>query len=259
MPFSKTETSSKEEWQKIYDELFRPIIENAPQGYECKRSELENGSFTKDIVKNLKDSYLVLVDLTDFNPNVMWELGVRHSLSKKTILVAREEFITKIPTDIKEYGVIPYEDSITSYKKFETEINKILVKIEKNPEKSDSPVFNYLKEEDLILRTYERYQTIKKILALLAEFAEHLEFVEGMKNGSHKIEEKSLTYARLRTIAIDLLLSSNYVSTTADYISKLKNYRDAIFLANKKLDVCSNTIISHESIKKEVIDDLKKY
>ena len=52
MSFSSTASCSVEKWNKVYNNLFKPVIENTQFGYECRRSELENGSFTKEIIQN---------------------------------------------------------------------------------------------------------------------------------------------------------------------------------------------------------------
>ena len=46
------------------------------------------GSFIRDILEQLYTSYLVIADLTEQNPNVFYELGVRHALSPRTLLIA---------------------------------------------------------------------------------------------------------------------------------------------------------------------------
>lgn len=76
-----------------FREFFKSTIESSPYDYICQHSKLESGSFTKEIVRNLKTAYLVLADITDLNANVLWELGVRHSLSKRTIMVARSDVV----------------------------------------------------------------------------------------------------------------------------------------------------------------------
>ena len=63
MPFSPTESTA--DWDKIYNQVFKPVIENSKFGYVCKRSEIQNGAFTKDIVIDLKNSHLVLAEYTD--------------------------------------------------------------------------------------------------------------------------------------------------------------------------------------------------
>ena len=251
MPFSATTSKSEEEWGKIYNNLFKRIIENSKFDYECKRSELENGSFTRDIVINLKDDYLVLADITDFNPNVMWELGVRHSLSKKTIMVARSDFIPKIPSDIKEYGVVPYDVGITDYKEFEEQIYSIMKKIEDNPEKPDSPVFNFLKEEDLILSSYGRKQIINKLVGLMTEIGENLELVNGILSKTKPVEKMGVTSRRCAFQALDKLLIENYVNAGEGYIKLLQRIRKWIVAINHRLN---RLLAVDKKYRKEVID-----
>jgi hypothetical protein len=49
---------------------------------------------------------IVIADLTDSNPNVYWELGVRHSLKSGTILIKDHNY--KIPFDLSKIGILSY-------------------------------------------------------------------------------------------------------------------------------------------------------
>ncbi|HZS74098.1 MAG TPA: hypothetical protein VFA69_06295 [Candidatus Nitrosotalea sp.] len=242
MPFSSTASTTKEDWHNIYNKLFKPIIEKSTLRYECKRSELENGSFTRDIVLDLRDAYVVLADITDFNPNVMWELGVRHSLSKRTIMVSRIDFISKIPADIREYGVIPYDkDKITGYNEFEEQINVILQKIEKEPEKPDSPIFNFIKEENLILTSYGRKQIINKLIGLMTEIGENLWIANEIIEKRQPTGTGGITSFRYRFQAIEKLLVENYVNGGNDYIMLLQRVRGSVDATNYRLNLVSIT------------------
>ena len=247
MPFSKTQTTSKAKWKKMYTEIFRPIIEKSPFGYECKRSGLDHGSFTKDIILNLRDAYLVLADITDLNANVMWELGVRHSLSKRTIIVAREDFIPQIPSDIAEYVTIPYEFGLTGYPKFEGMINDLLQKIEDDPEKSDSPVFNFIKEEELILSSYGRKQIINKLIGLMTEIGENLELANEISSGTTELGRKDelVTSKRYNLEALEKLLTENYVNGGANYTRLLQAVREWSKATNGRLDILATTNYLH--------------
>jgi hypothetical protein len=240
MPFSETPSKSKDTWEKMYTEIFRPIINKSKFGYECKRSESDHGSFTKDIVINLRDAYLVLADITDLNANVMWELGVRHSLSKRTIIVARDDFISQIPSDFAEYVAIPYETGITSYQKFETQINILLQKIEDDPEKSDSPVFNFIKEEELILSAYGRKQIINKLIGLMTEISENLELTNDILDKKKDIGRNTVTASRYHFPALEKLLTENYVNGGEEYHSSLHSLRIWILAINGRLNRVTN-------------------
>jgi len=207
MPFSKTESTSENEWKKNFNNLFKPIIEDPQTGYECKKSELDTGSFTKEIVMNLKDADVVLADITDYNHNVMWELGVRHTLSKRTIMVVREDLIEKIPSDIKNYGVVTYQNTITGFQEFKEKIHNLLKKIEKNPEKPDSPVYDFLKESDLILSDYNKQRIISQLHSLLSEISFNLTVWDTIQQNI-KSKKKDFEYFRFFSSSIQYLFST---------------------------------------------------
>lgn len=58
----------------------------------------EPGSITKQVISEIYNAKLVIANLTDRNPNVMYELAFRHSLGKPVIMIA--ESGTTLPADI---------------------------------------------------------------------------------------------------------------------------------------------------------------
>ena len=57
------------------------------------------GNLAESIVERLRNSRIVLADVTDRNPNVFYELGVRHSLRSGTIIVAQNG--QHVPSDLQ--------------------------------------------------------------------------------------------------------------------------------------------------------------
>ena len=142
MPFSATKTCTKEKWTEIFKNLHKAAITGSRFGYNCERSEIRTGAFIKDILMQLNQADVVLADLTDMNPNVFYELGVRHTLRNRTILVAQT--IDDVPSDLKQYGIITYNttpEGVTEYKK---KISKTLKDIRNNPDRPDNPVSDFL-------------------------------------------------------------------------------------------------------------------
>ena len=121
MPFSKTDTCTEDEWTEIYEDIFKPAIEDC--GYSCERARPATGSLIKTIIGKLKHSAIVLADITDRNPNVLYELGVRHALSKGTIMVSQKA--DDIPSDLKGYWAIIYGTYPRQVEEFKAEIKRI--------------------------------------------------------------------------------------------------------------------------------------
>src|SRR5450631_491294 len=76
------------DFNAVYDNLLKPAIEAS--GLEVFRADEEQtaGDIKTDMFQELLIADLVVADLTLDNPNVWYELGVRHALrSRGTVLV----------------------------------------------------------------------------------------------------------------------------------------------------------------------------
>jgi hypothetical protein len=74
------------DFNAVYDEYIKPALESA--GFEVFRAdeELRAGSIHKDMFQELLLADLVVVDLSIDNPNVWYELGVRHALRARGVV-----------------------------------------------------------------------------------------------------------------------------------------------------------------------------
>lgn len=215
MPFSSTERHTTEGWTEIFEDVHKPAITGSRLGYECKRSIIGTGSFIKDILLQLNQADVVLADLTDMNPNVFYELGVRHALRNRTILVSQT--MDDIPSDLKQYGVIIYNTtpkSVTVYKK---KISKILKDIRTNPDRADNPVSDYLHLKKIITDPFEAKTIEKKLIALVSECSYNLSVIEQCLKTA-KPENTSITSFRFTMGALELLTSTYYIYPNDDYI-----------------------------------------
>ena len=105
MPFGE-EGIERETFTACYD-LFKAPLEQL--GFAVTRSDEITSAqeIMADIVIEIRDSNLIIADLTDTNPNVMYELGVAHALRKPTIVLTQNELET-LPFDTKHYRTIRY-------------------------------------------------------------------------------------------------------------------------------------------------------
>jgi hypothetical protein len=84
MPFSQTKGHSEEYWERHFSSYLKPLIEKSVD-VEAFRSEPLRGDIASQIITDLVSSDIVVAELTDHNPNVFWELGVRQSYKPRTI------------------------------------------------------------------------------------------------------------------------------------------------------------------------------
>jgi len=251
MPFSEHVGIKEKEWTEVFEKIFKPAIEGSGFGYRCERSEITAGAFTKDIVENMKNAHVVLADITGFNGNVMWELGVRHTLSPRTIMVAREKILdVKVISDLRNYGVHTYDNNAGAIDRFKKTIKEQLKKIEENPDRLDNPVFDFLKIEDLILSSYGRKQIVNNLTGLLTELIENLRIAEGISDNSMKVDHGEVTLVRFSYNAIDHLLVQNYIYAGEDFVIGLTLIRKYYKSANYWMDALKLNFYSGDSTKK---------
>lgn len=101
------------EQRKHADLFMGSIVEPALSelGFKIVRSDTINtaGMITFQIIEHLVKSKLVVADLSYHNPNVFYELSLRHSLGKPIIHLIRNE--DSIPFDIHSFRTIKIDDS----------------------------------------------------------------------------------------------------------------------------------------------------
>ena len=91
MPFSeKTGKYSKGFFNEVLAELIKPAAKAA--GYFAETAD-RNGSdiIHSTIVKAINNAEIIMADLTEHNPNVLFELGIAIALKKPVILIKTEE------------------------------------------------------------------------------------------------------------------------------------------------------------------------
>jgi len=135
-----------EEYLSRYENIIKPAVDglkiDGRQVYKSVRADFvsQTGSITRTILDYLFRSDVVIADLSDLNPNVFYELGVRHSLRNKTILIAAKG--TKPPFDVGDLKIVFYENKIGGEKKVIPELQTVLRRLAETEEQVDSPVFH---------------------------------------------------------------------------------------------------------------------
>jgi hypothetical protein len=80
-----------------------------PHGFEVIRADEEDrpGMITTHIIERLISDDLVVADLTGWNPNVFYELAVRHVARKPLVQIIRAE--EEIPFDVQTMRTVKFE------------------------------------------------------------------------------------------------------------------------------------------------------
>jgi nucleoside 2-deoxyribosyltransferase len=108
--------------------LMKPTIEIVEFGLVCKRADeiKSNRAIMQDVWKSICEARIIIADLTELNPNVMYELGIAHTLGKETIIIYRKDKNIKFPFDISHIRRIEYENTPVGGTKLVSELKDTL-------------------------------------------------------------------------------------------------------------------------------------
>lgn len=175
MPFGSNDPERKRKFDQIYSAWIKPTVESViipgteSQTLTCHRADIEvrPGDIITNIIDHLVNSDIVIADLTEKNPNVFYELGVRHSVRNNSILIS--ENIEDIPFDLRGLRTIAYQYDPEHMLLFKAALESALGKIVSEPEAIDNPVRRFLCDraiEDLMQQSAPPgYDAVQSILS----------------------------------------------------------------------------------------------
>lgn len=179
MPFGDPRKDPKEfEYlTNLYNNWIKPTVEEIEFNdhfIECYRADGVHtpGEIINHIIDSLSSAEIVIADLSNRNPNVFYELGVRHAINNNTILISNN--LNDIPFDLRPLRAISYEYTPDQMLKFKEDLEKTIYSILENPKNIDNPVRRYLysKETEKIIAssTPPGYDIVKNILSEFDNF-----------------------------------------------------------------------------------------
>ena len=129
-------------------QVIKEAVEDA--GLQCFRADeiVHSGVIDVAIYEQILRADLVIADLSTYNLNAAYELGIRYGLKPyATIVVAEEKF--KNPFDVSHMTIHYYkhlgEDiGVSEARRFETELKDAIAEI-LSAQKTDSPIYTFLK------------------------------------------------------------------------------------------------------------------
>ena len=97
-PIGKTDTETRKRSDVVLEYVIKPAAREC--GYDAKRSDeiSDAGMITSQVIQRIFNDPLVVADLTDSNPNVFYELALRHISQKPLVQLIEKGQI--IPFDI---------------------------------------------------------------------------------------------------------------------------------------------------------------
>jgi len=205
-PIGEEGTETRRRSDQVLTHIIKPAAKEC--GYETVRADeiSEPGIITSQILQHLIDDDLVIADLSDKNPNVFYELAVRHTVKKPIVQIIQSE--ETIPFDVAPSRTIHFDHrDLDSVANCGAELVKQIRAVEKDPSKVDSPIsvaidLKYLNQSENPLE-----KSNAEIISMLQELRTMV------SNGATSAIRRIRTDPR---IIVELLRSSDYLTSTLE-------------------------------------------
>lgn len=131
----------------VIDSVLQPILSELDFELHVSHRMSNPGSITNQILKHLLEDDLVVANLTNLNPNVMYELAVRHAVRKPVIQIC--EHGTTLPFDVNDERTIFYINDMKGVVDLQDALRKMIPDA-LNEEEPDNPIYRATQEASVI-------------------------------------------------------------------------------------------------------------
>lgn len=148
---------------KTYKNIIKPAVEKA--GLQCVRADeiQDSGLIDKSMYALLMHADLVVADISTYNPNAIYELGIRHAVRPYSTIIIKEQE-GAIPFDINHNRIFHYVhlgddigvDEAGRCKEALVEMIESIL----NNKVIDSPLYDYIQDIEPPKLTQKEYQRI---------------------------------------------------------------------------------------------------
>lgn len=138
-PIGSEGTETRERSDTVFEDVIREVVEDFD--YECIRADHldQPGSIKNQVIELIVESELVIADLTDKNPNVFYELAVRHAHRRPVIQLINKD--QEIPFDVATQRTIDIDlGDFSTTKQAQNKIRNQIKEIESNEFEVENPV-----------------------------------------------------------------------------------------------------------------------
>lgn len=154
------------------DQVLKHIIGPSVRecGYEPIRADQisEPGLITSQVIQHIVDDPLVIADLTGRNPNVFYELALRHAIKKPIVQIIHST--ETIPFDVAASRTVHVDHrDLDSVARAKEEITRQIRAVERNPTDVDTPISVAVELQSLRKSDNPLEKSYAEILAMLTD------------------------------------------------------------------------------------------
>ncbi len=166
-PIGEPGTQTREDSDRVLRRIVRTAVN--PLGFTAIRADdiSAPGIITSQILELVVESPLVIADLTGHNPNVFYELAIRHAIRKPFVQMIRNN--ETIPFDVATARTVRYDFDVDSAQDAIDEIQRQIESLESDPTDIETPISMSLELQSLRTVTDQQSSGLHQVLPLLED------------------------------------------------------------------------------------------
>ena len=221
-PIGSAESSTRRAAQGLIDAIIKPVLEKEKFEVFVAHEIASPGSITKQVIQHLLEDELVVANLTGLNPNVMYELAVRHA--KRLPVVSLAEEGTDLPFDISDERTIFYRNDVMGGETLKPQLSDA-VEAALQDEKPDNPIYR-VATEIVITESIETKDADTFILERIGQLEKSIRELLYHSRGSTSLRrEESLSSGY--SVVLSVKGASKDAAAFVQYVSTLERVMDA--------------------------------
>lgn len=233
-PIGDEGSEVKKRSDQILTHIIKPVAMEC--GYKAIRADelSEPGVITVQVIQHLMEDDLVIADLTGKNPNVFYELAVRHALKKPIVQIIQSG--ESIPFDVASMLTISVNHGdLDSVARCKEEIIRQIRSVEKDPTKVDSPITMAIDLQSLRQSENPLEKSTTEIISMLQDIHSMISNQFGydiLHDELQKIDEKR---AEMKKTLKQVFLSFKEINSHLEQAMEKKENRNEIEDAQSEL------------------------
>ena len=211
-PIGDENSDIRRKTEGLFEAIIKPVMSEL--GYEAiLPQQISNpGSITTQVIDRIISSDLVIANLTGLNPNVMYELAVRHAARKPIVCVVENG--TKLPFDIQQDRVIFYNDEFCRVETLKKDLRQMVESAVKMKTKDiDNPIYRSLHNK-VIMEQLSSSEKKDQNVDITRALVEKLNRIEDQINSNSRYNPRRTTERPYQYLIVNIIDNPDNINLT---------------------------------------------